>query len=228
MSGTRPPIDDGGARATASDVVFRSDSGRLNAAASGIALLVSGVSLWETVVKQPDLSVFIGDNVSYTRDPYGSTEVVVMPITIANSGARDGAVISMRLDVKSSNGQSERLDGAYTAEAAYFGASDNVSTRQRRPKTPFAPLSIAGRSAFSGVVLFYTMEGREGRVIEPKTRFEGVLTITATPPAGWIDRLLTSKPDTVAVRYEVPNFLPGALMVGDFVRLKPVAEAPKP
>ena len=75
-----------------------------------------------------------------------------MPVTIANGGARDGAVVSMRLDAKDpETGKTARFYAAYTVDARYFaGASGSAE----RPKTPFAALAIAGRSSWSGTVLF--------------------------------------------------------------------------
>ena len=101
--------------------------------------------LWESqTLKQPDLKVYVADNIYYTRDPWGGYEVVVVPVTIQNSGARDDAVIALQLDVTTATGTTERFFGTYTADAQYFGSSDDVTTRKRRPKQPFAPLSVSG------------------------------------------------------------------------------------
>ena len=123
----------------------RGRTGWLNIAVSGAALLASVVSLWESTLKQPDLKVYVADNIYYTRDPWGGYEVVVVPVTIQNSGARDDAVIALQLDVTTATGTTERFFGTYTADAQYFGSSDDVTTRKRRPKQPFAPLSVSGR-----------------------------------------------------------------------------------
>jgi hypothetical protein len=84
---------------------------------------------------------------SYTRDPWGGYEVVVVPVTIQNSGARDDAIVALKLDVTTASGITERFVSTYTADAQYFGSSDDVTNKKRRPKQPFAPLSVSGDAA---------------------------------------------------------------------------------
>jgi hypothetical protein len=138
---------------------------------SAIALALSGYSLWETSLKQADLGVYVTGVVSYARDtaedehirPPGGFEVLAVPVTIANSGARDGAVLSLQLDVKNSNtGLTARFEGTYTADAAYF-----VAGADKRPKTPFSALVIAGRSSWTGTILFYPVSYSNGKALTP-------------------------------------------------------------
>ena len=195
--------------------------GWMTAAVSGTALLASGVSLWETTIKQPNLKVYVTENLSYTRDPYGSYEVVAMPITIQNGGARDAAVISLTLDVKNTaTGSSDRFISAFTADAQYFGGRDDVAQRIKRPKTPFAPIAIAGRAAYTGTILFYPPEYEEQRLLEPRAKVEMTLKLTLPEPSGLLERWLTASPGAVSFKADVPNYLPGALLTGDNVRLK--------
>lgn len=205
-------------------------SGRnwLASVGSAIALCASGVSLWETVLRQAALEVYVGDNISYTRDPYGSYEVLVVPITIANTGAQDGAVVSMRLNVRNTgSGQTEVFPASFTADANYFAGRDNVPERMRRPKAPFAPLSIAGRGRFSGTVLFYMSDFKEQRVVEPRSRIEVELTMSVPPPRGWLDKWLAAPPPAPhRMTLEIPNFLPGGLLAGDMARARIAEPAP--
>lgn len=198
--------------------------------ASGLALCASGLSLWETVLRQAALEVYVGDNVNYTRDPWGSYEVLVVPVTIANTGARDGAVVSMRLNVKNAQtGETQRFDAAYIADASYCSGRDSVTDRTRRPKSPFAPLSISGRGRFSGTILFYASEAREQKLIEPKSRIDTELTLTIPPSRGWLDKMVAPPaPDTLRMSFEIPNFLPGALLSGDFAHTKPLQTSATP
>src|SRR5215831_260835 len=138
---------------------------------SATALVFSGFSLWESTLKQADLSVYVTGVVAYERDltadesiqPVGGFEVFAVPITIANSGARDGAVLSLQLDVNNpKTGLSARLEGTYTADAAYF-----ANTGTKRPKTPFSALVIAGRSAWTGTVLFYPVSYSNEKALTP-------------------------------------------------------------
>src|SRR5215472_5491300 len=70
--------------------------------ASAMALIFSGVSLYVTVIKQAHLHIFVPDTIAYTRDPDGSFEVFAVPLTVSNSGARDGIVSSLKLEVRNS------------------------------------------------------------------------------------------------------------------------------
>jgi hypothetical protein len=195
--------------------------GWLTAAVSGVALIASGVSLWESTLKQPEIKVYVSENIHYTRDPYGSYEVLAVPVTIANSGARDGAVISLKLDVKNTaTGRSETFKSAFIADAQYFGSRDDYAARLKRPKLPFAPLSVAGRGTFTGTVLFYQADPQEKKLIEPMAKLEMTLSVVTPPTEGWLDRMLVAVPSPVALTASVPNFLPGALLSGDNARLK--------
>jgi hypothetical protein len=89
----------------ATHVVVHSGGGRLTAIGTVIALVFSAYSLWETSLKQAKLDVYVTGVVTYTRDatddylaPAGGFEVFAVPVTIANSGARDAAVLSLQLD----------------------------------------------------------------------------------------------------------------------------------
>jgi hypothetical protein len=143
---------------------------------SAIALVFSGYSLWETSLKQADLSVYVTGVVSYVRDasgggylsPPNGFEVFAVPVTIANSGARDGPVLSMQLDVKNrETGLTARFEATYTADAAYFGTIDNLQTGSYRPKAPFSAVVIAGRSAWTGTILFYPVSYSNEKVLTP-------------------------------------------------------------
>src|SRR5262249_48125041 len=128
-------------------------------------------SLWETSLKQADLSVYVTGVVSYGRDtsddvnvqPAGGFEVLAVPVTIANGGARDAAILSLQLDVKNPrSGLSARFERTYTADAAYF-----VAAGPKRPKTPFSALVVAGRSAWTGTILFYPVSYSNGKALTP-------------------------------------------------------------
>ena len=115
------------------------------------------------IAQAADLTVYVTGVVTYGRDgsdddfirPARGFEVFAVPITIANGGARDAAVLSLQLDVKNpETGLSGRFDSTYTADASYFATHDNQRTGTRRPKPPFSALVIAGRSAWTGTFLF--------------------------------------------------------------------------
>ena len=173
---------------------------RLATLVSAFAFAFSAVSFYETVLKQPNLRVYVTDTLAYTRDPWGGYEVVAVPLTIANSGARDGAVITLELDVKNvDTGKAETFTSAYTADAQYFGGSDDVAKRIKRPKLPFAPLSIAGRGAFAGVILFYSEEG-SAKLVEPNSKLELTLRVLTRAADGWLEAMFLAKPARIAMQ----------------------------
>jgi hypothetical protein len=144
--------------------------GRAAAVISAIALVFSAYSLWESSLKQADLSTVTGV-ITYERDisddeyiqPAGGFEVLAVPITIANGGARDAAVLALPFDVKNPNtGLTARFAATYTADAAYF-----ANPRGKRPKTPFSALVIAGRSAWRGTVFFYPVSYSNDKALTP-------------------------------------------------------------
>lgn len=155
----------------AAHAVAPRERGRIPAIISAIALLFSAYSLWETSLKQADLSVYATGVVTYERDltadeyiqPTGGFEVFAVPVTIANSGARDAPVLALQLDVSNpKTGLSARFEATYTADGAYF-----ANTGAKRPKTPFSALVIAGRSAWTGTVLFYPVSYSNGKALTP-------------------------------------------------------------
>ena len=155
----------------ATHAVVHSEGGRIAAVVSAIALLFSAYSLWETSLKQADVSVYVTGVVSYGRDtsdstdvqPSGGFEVLAVPITIANGGARDAPILALHLEVNNrKTGLTARFEATYTADAAYF-----ANTGARRPKTPFSALVIAGRSAWTGTVLFYPVSYSNEKALTP-------------------------------------------------------------
>jgi hypothetical protein len=137
---------------------------------SALALAFSAFSLWETSLKQAELSVHVPGVVTYARDttpsedimPSGGFEVLAVPVTIANGGARDAAVVALMLDVKNvKTGLSARFEGTYTAEPSYF----NPDPKTVRQKMPFSALVIAGRTAWRGTIVFYPMSYSNGKAL---------------------------------------------------------------
>ena len=159
------------ANETAVHAAGHSGGGRTAAIASAIAVLFSAYSLWETSLKQADISAYVTGVVTYERDgsaseyiqPAGGFEVFAVPITIANGGARDAPILGLQLDVRNpKTGLSARFEATYTADGAYF-----ANTGAKRPKTPFSALVIAGRSSWTGTVLFYPVSYSNGKALTP-------------------------------------------------------------
>jgi hypothetical protein len=202
----------------------------LPTAISAIALIGSVVSMWETTIKQAEVKLHVSDNIYFTRDPWGSYEVLIVPVTLANRGARDGTVLTLSLDVKNlTTNQSKRFKSTYAADAKWFSGRDDVSANLRRPKIPFAPVSVAGRSAFTGTLLFYPADDPEKKVIDSNSKIEMTLTAGLLPANGWLDRLLSAPlPPPVTLQAEVAEYRVGILIGGYIMPLKVKLDAPTP
>jgi hypothetical protein len=194
---------------------------------SGLALIGSVVSMWETTIKQAEVRLHVSDNIYFTRDPWGSYEVLIIPVTLANRGARDGTVLTLSLDVKNlTTNQSKRFKSTYTAEAKWFSGRDDVSANLRRPKTPFAPVSVAGRGAFTGTLLFYPADDPEKKVVDSNSKIELTLTAGVLSGNGWLDRLLSaSPPPPVTIQAEVPEYRVGIIIGGYIMPLRVKSDA---
>jgi hypothetical protein len=181
---------------------------------AGTALVLSGFSLWESTLKQAELTVYVADAVTYTRDPNnedgafqaGGYEVLAVPVTIANSGARDAAVVSLELDAKNpGTGETARFGAAYTAGGEYFAPNRGESS-SGRPRMPFAALVVAGRSTWSGTVLFYATDYTKPKLInKPNGKVEVTLKLFSPAPNGWLDRMLGAPVAPVTLTLQVPD-----------------------
>lgn len=127
------------------------EGGKFAAILSAVALVLSGYSLWETSLKQADVQVFVPPVIQYAS-PYQSSnfEVVAVPVTLANEGARTATILSMELAVTD-----PRTKGTKRFYAADLGRWTMERTRKGAYE-PFAPLSLSGRSSHTEQVLFYT------------------------------------------------------------------------
>ncbi len=176
--------------------------------ASAMALIFSGVSLYETVIKQAHLHMFVPDAIAYTRDPDGSIEVFAVPVTVSNSGARDGIVSSLKLEVRNvATGVKQTLEASYVAGQDYFSAKEDAANGVRRSKTPFAPLSVAGRGSQTATVLFYARQYSEQRVVSGQGKYELRLTAATKPveAMGALDGLWSTDIEPGSFVYELPQ-----------------------
>ncbi len=199
------------ARETASSI----DGNRIAALVSAIALLFSAYSLWDTSLKQPDLRVFVPPVIQYAS-PYQNTnfEVVAIPVTITNEGARTGTVLSIELAVTDPRSRETKL----------FYAADLGRWTMERTRTgayqPFAPLSMAGRSSRTETVLFYTRgeEQKPAQIIREPGPYQFKLRLEEAEidDFGWLDRVWPSKPAGVGferrlLAYDARAFNTGTL-----------------
>jgi hypothetical protein len=130
-------------------------SARRNAVAisiSALALIFSGVSIFETVLKQAHLHLFVPDAIAYTGDPDGGFEVFAVPLTVSNSGARDGIISALKLEVRNSaTGAKQTLEASYFAGSEYFSVKEDAANNIRPIRTALSCRS--GQPYGDGAVL---------------------------------------------------------------------------
>ena len=118
---------------------------------SAVALVFSGYSLWDGSLKAADLHAFVPPVIQYAA-PYqnSNVEVIAVPVTLTNEGARSATVLSMELTV--TDPRTKQTKRFYAAD---FGRWTMAKTRAGAYE-PFAPISLAGRTSRTESVLFYT------------------------------------------------------------------------
>jgi hypothetical protein len=123
---------------------------------AGVALLVSGYSLWQSKLKHADLKIFVPPVIQYSS-PYQNSnfEVFAIPVTLVNEGAQTGTVLSIELEVTD-----PRTKAVKRFYAADFGRWTMEKTRSGAYQ-PFAPISLAGHARQTETVLFYTRGDEE-------------------------------------------------------------------
>jgi hypothetical protein len=149
-----------------------------------VSLVISGLSLYETVLRQPRLTIFTGCNWQYGRGPGSYDEYFIIPVTVANDGARGGTVLAIELTMEK-GGRSKAYAGNFTVA----GLDDK--TRQL-----FAPLAIAGRASATASILF-TQRTPSGPPLfgEPGSYDAALKVRTAVGVSyGFIDQLFASPP----------------------------------
>lgn len=113
---------------------------------SAVAVGLSCISVYVSTLQGAQLEVYLPQAFQYALD--GEGENFTIPITIANSGARSGTVLSMELEVQNAKTKAtRRFYGAYLGE--YPRKESTTRVRQ------FTPLAILGRTVFSETVRFY-------------------------------------------------------------------------
>jgi hypothetical protein len=178
------------------------DGNRIAAIVSAIALAFSAYSLWETSLKQADVAVFVPPVVHFAA-PYQNSnfEMVSIPITLTNEGARTGTVLSMELAVTDPRSGARKL--FYAADLGPW----TMEKARARGFTPFAPISLAGRTSRTENVLFYTRgdDQKPNEIIRELGSYQMTLTLEVAEAEdfGAIDRLWKAPPPTLYFEREL-------------------------
>lgn len=126
--------------------VHHRGGGRLATIISALALAFSGYSFYEAVLRAPELAIYVPPRIAYTDPdrPDSPFEVFIIPVTLANDGARSGTVLSLDLTIK--NTKTGDTKNFYSAQTGPWGAE---------PVKAYAPVSLPGRESRSQAVQFF-------------------------------------------------------------------------
>lgn len=170
---------------------------------SGVALVFSGYSLWDTSLKSADLHVFVPRVISYAA-PYQNTnfEMIAIPVTLSNEGARTGTVLDMDLAV--TDPRTKQTKHFYAAELGVW----SMERTQARSYTGFAPLPLAGRSSRTEQVLFYTRgdDEKPEQIIREVGPYTFTLTVTQAEKKGLSGLGSPAMPVTVTFERILPFY----------------------
>ncbi|MEO1292543.1 MAG: hypothetical protein AAFV62_06900 [Pseudomonadota bacterium] len=221
-------VDDA-AETARGETVFREQRdpfSRLSMLVALLAIFFSGVSLYQTVLKQAEIQLFVPDTIAYTRDPNGSFEVLVVPVTLSNSGAREGVVSAFTLTARNrETGREREFEATYLAEPGYLSAKEDYNAGIFRPKRAFSPIVAGGRGGHSATLLFYPRAFSEERVVPGAADLD--LTIQArvvgqTDTMGVVSWLSARRIEPLALRAQLPKvsrYFDGEMMSGKNMRL---------
>jgi hypothetical protein len=178
---------------------------RMATVVSAFAFAFSGVSFYETVIKQPRLTVFVPPVLQYAQDGGGDIELFAIPITIANDGARAGTVLALELEVENPAAKGDEPKSKLFYSAFLGEHPKNADA----PNTSFAPIAIAGRASTSQTIRFYPQGNPLPHVVQDagEFRFTLKLATAAPPPSSFVDRLFKhGDPDPIVFSRTLPWF----------------------
>ena len=186
---------------------------------SAFALIFSGFSFYESVVKAPNISLFVPPQIAYVDPdrPDSPLEVFIIPLTLANNGARSGTVLSIDLSV--TNKRTSQTKHFYSAQIGQWTTKTRAQSAPLTPTgEPYAPVALAGRAAYSGAIQFFPRDGETvPRILDLEPgdySFEITINLAAVAQPRWFP---SSEPqplrfDMKAGRMDYRNFLAGATL----------------
>ena len=162
-------------------------AGRLATVISLLAFLFSGLSYYESALKQADLDVFVPPVIQYGRDSGGDIELFAVPITIANGGSNTGTVLAMDLTVESLAANADPHKKIYYS--AFVGEH---SRKDDAPNKSFAPIAIPGRATYTETIRFYPQGNPLPKLVQDAGEFKFTLALTVATPSepSWLERIL--------------------------------------
>jgi hypothetical protein len=170
-----------------------------------LALSISGYTLWDTSLKQSDLRIFVPPVIQYSS-PYQNSnfEVIAIPVTFANEGARTAVALSLELAV--TDPRTKETKRFYSAELGQW----SMERTRNRAYQPFAPMPLAGRSTRTETVLFYPRgeDEKPAQIVREAGLYQFAITVdeAGAAEAGWFDKIWGRKPASVAFGRELRSY----------------------
>jgi hypothetical protein len=195
--------------------------GRSSLLISLLALILSAWSFFETTLRQPNFAAYTAPDWQYGRGPGTDDEFLIVPLTIANHGARPGAVLFIELTLKNTTGE----------ERSFLSSA---VLQDEKNRLLFAPLSVQGHMAVSSAIVFTPPAEGEAAIarafIDGNGRYQARLTFcTAFNRAfGQFDSLLTLQPADLAVELNMRSFRLERLLAGNNEKIGATAFAASP
>lgn len=167
---------------------------------SVVSLAFSGVSLYETVLKQPRLVIYVGCNWQYGRGQGSFDELFVIPLSIANEGARAGTVLMIELLVDKGR-EPKAFTGKYTVESLDMAS-----------QTLFSPLVIPGHQSETRAIVFTQRQPTNPPLFSVEGRYNAKLKLRTIVDSsyGLIDQLFASPPPEAAFAFSAKGLGPMA------------------
>jgi hypothetical protein len=181
----------------------RIQRGRLAIFISLLSLVFAAWSLFETALRQPIFNIYTGPFWQYGRGGDTDDEILTVPLTFANNGARPGAVLFLELIVEKSGGGRRE----FLASAVVSGEKDRAL---------FAPVSVPGRTAYTASIVFSPRDSAKPikSVIDGPGSYSARLTVCTTynKSFGLFDTLLTIPPPDIIASLALQHFDIGQLL----------------
>jgi hypothetical protein len=139
---------------------------------SGIAVLMSAYTLWNTSLRRAVLKLFVPPLTRYAS-PYTNSvfEVFEIPITLVNQGAQTGIIMSMDLEV--TNIQRGTVKKFYSAGLGTWSLAKSKGEEAQ----PFSPLALTGKNSTAVTVLFYARtDSTVMQIVEGTGRYRFAIT----------------------------------------------------
>jgi hypothetical protein len=181
----------------------RSLRGRAALFISLLSLAFAGWSLFETALRQPAFNVYAGPFWQYGRGSGLDDEVLTVPLTFANNGARPGAIVSLTLTVEQKGGTSREFVASAVAQS-------------EKDRALFAPISVAGRSAYTASIIFTPKETAASAkaIVAAEGSYTARLTVCTAynQSFGVFDTYLTFPPPDILASLSLQHFDIGQLL----------------